>query len=276
MPRTPKSETKRQNKGKNKNTRYKPTQQQANLFGINNDINDNEYFGDRLLPKQPGILRIILLNITKLPIRPTLAQNRQLSNFICNSDADVHLLQELGLFWPKLPPEDQWTERLHTQANIQSNLAYNTNEPELTETVQYGGTAVITKDEATNRFFDSGRDPSGLGRWAWTRIQGQENYRTRFISVYRPCYSTTDKTSSVYQQHRREFATDRPFDCPRMALLNDLDSEIRDWQREGDCIVIGMDANEDIRSNYLKTFFGKHYMREVILERHSHLPPSHA
>ena len=265
--------TKRKSKGKNRNTRYKSTQQQTTLRGVNLDLLDNEHFGDILLPKLPGILRIFLLNLNCLPLRPTREQNRELSQFICNCDADILLFQELGLFWPKLPPEDQWSERLHTRANINSNLAYNTTEPDRTEAVQYGGTAVITKNEATHRFLDSGNDPSGLGHWAWTQIQGQENFRTRFVSVYRPCSSTNDKTSTVYQQHMRAFSDDRPFDDPRMAILKDLGLAIQEWQQEGDCVIIGMDANEDVRSDSLKSFFGKHYMREAILERHPDLSP---
>ena len=241
--------------------------QQLTLHGHNLDLHDGEEYGDKITPKSPGIFRVFQQNIKLVPENPQATKNKQISNFISNGDADVYLLQEIGLCWQKLPIESQWSERLRSEHSLHSNLDYNSTEVPITENVQYGGVAVITKDEATHRHHDSGKDPSGLGRWAWTRIQGQENYRTRFVSVYRPCPS--DGTSSVYAQHQRYFDGKHEDRDPRKAILEDLATEMRIWRDAGDCIIIGMDANEDVRNPLLVNFFKTFGMREAILERHA-------
>jgi hypothetical protein len=241
--------------------------QQLTLHGHNLDLHDGEEYGDKITPKPSGIFRVLHQNIKLVPENPKANKNKQISNFISNGDADVYLLQEIGLCWQKLSIESQWSERLRSDHSLHSNLDYNNTEVPITENVQYGGVAIITKDEATHRFHDSGKDPSGLGRWAWTRIQGQENYRTRFVSVYRPCPS--DGTSSVYAQHQRYFDEKHDDRDPRAAILEDLAIEMRTWREAGDCIIIGMDANEDVRNPSLVSFFKTFGMREAILERHA-------
>jgi hypothetical protein len=110
--------------------------------------------------------------------------------------------------------------------------------------MQHGGEAVITKCEAAHRFHDSSRDPSGLGQWAWTYIQGQGKYRTQLLSVYRPCLS--EGTSSVYAQHQG-CLDGKKYKCnPLAVILEDLALKTRKWYNAGGCIIIGMDANKHV------------------------------
>ena len=55
--------------------------------------------------------------------------------------------------------------------------------------VQRGGTATILRDELTVYVTNSGADPSGLGKWPWYLLEGEEGSRTaiqrrKFSSLY--------------------------------------------------------------------------------------------
>jgi hypothetical protein len=129
-------------------------------------------------------------------------------------------------------------------ARLNSNFQYNTAELERTEILQAGGVAVITTKSLTPRCASRGGDPTGLGRWAWTCIEGTDGFHTRLVSVYRPCKPSTKGAGTVYEQHRRFFGIeDRD---RRQAVLDNLKAEIIAWQDLGDVIVLGMDANKDI------------------------------
>jgi hypothetical protein len=178
-----------------------------------------------LTPKSTNTFRVIQQNIKLVPENPKSSKNKQISNVISNREADLYLLQEIGLCWQKLPTASQWSERIYSNHSIHLNLAYNNAEVQITDNVQFGGVAVITTNEATHQFHDSGKDPSGLGQCAWTGIQGQENYPTRFVSACRP--SASEGTSSVYAQHQGYLNGKNDERNPCLAILEDLASEMQ-------------------------------------------------
>ena len=69
--------------------------------------------------------------------------------------------------------------------NIKSVASHNKREGKERGTgkVQRRGTAVILRDELVAYVTNSGADPSGLGRWSWYFLEGEEGYRTRVISA---------------------------------------------------------------------------------------------
>jgi hypothetical protein len=99
---------------------------------------------------------------------------------------------------------------------------------ERTDVIQAGGVAVITTSKLTPRCSDGGGDPSGLGRWAWTRIEGSGNRNIRLILVYRPCHPTGNGPGTVHAQHHRFFGGEDL--QPRQVLLDDLEQAIIEWK----------------------------------------------
>jgi hypothetical protein len=187
---------------------------------------------------------------------------------VCGKDSDAWLLQEIGLCWPKVDETGRWAE---SGVRSNSNLQYNSTELDKSKAIQAGGVAVITTNDLMPRSVSRGGDPTGLGRWAWTRIEGSDNTHTRLVSVYRPCEPSSPGPGTVYEQHRR-FYGDQDID-PREAVLDDLREDILAWQEEGDIIILGMDANCDTRSRKLKEYFEELNMKNSILDRHKHLSP---
>ena len=96
-------------------------------------------------------------------------------------------------------------------------------------------------------FEDSGKDPTGMGRWTVMTFRGSGGVTTRVVCGYMPNYVKRGNSNSSYQQQRRHLINkhkDRT--CPRTRLRQDLIKQLKEWRDEGDRIILGMDANEHI------------------------------
>jgi len=127
----------------------------------------------------------------------------------------------------------------------QWNLTYNRTEKNST-TYQPGGTGILCVNNAAHRALRPGDDPTGLGRWCWTRIRGTQGFYLRIVSMYRPCESNGPLTT--YQQQVRRLTRLNRYSNPREAILTDLSKEIQTWQELGDHVIVLTDYNDDITS----------------------------
>ena len=75
------------------------------------------------------------------------------------------------------------------------------------------------------------------------------------------------------QQHRRYLTSKKRIDEPREAIYKDLFEEILRWKEEGNQLIIGMDANEDVRTGSTAEFFLAAGMKEAILDRNKESSP---
>ena len=152
--------------------------------------------------------------------------------------------------WVQLPSSKTLAQILRNVAgNIRSVALHNKREDKERGTgkVQHGGTAVILRDELVAYVTNSGADPSGLGRWSWYLLEGEEGFRTRVISAYAPCGSAASKEETYYQQQAR-YITEKGLKNmnPKKMFRDDLLAQLRKWRTKGDRIVLMMDANEDV------------------------------
>jgi hypothetical protein len=121
--------------------------------------------------------------------------------------------------------------------------------------------------KSVHRIVGKGRDPSGLGRWVWTRYRGRDQITIRIFMAYRP-NPPTEGPCTVYAQHRHFLNTRQDDRCPRQAFLEDLCKDIHQAQQEGDNILVMLDGNEDSRSGDLHNAFFNIQLHEAILNRH--------
>lgn len=121
------------------------------------------------------------------------------------------------------------------------------------------------------RALSHGEDPTGLGRWCWTLLQGRQGIRTRIVSGYRPASDHTNEPLTVASQHLHYFESrDQRHRSPRQAFLDDLGDQIRSWMDNGEQIVIGLDINEDARSDVITAWAQAH----TLLNAHTTLFPT--
>ena len=107
-------------------------------------------------------------------------------------------------------------------------------------------------------------DPSGLGRWCSTQFKGKHNIKLRVICAYRPCKQATPGPSTTYSQHQRHFDENNDDRCPRAAFMEDLIIQLRTWRNAGDQLILMIDCNEDINSNFIRNAFRSVGLKEAI------------
>jgi hypothetical protein len=103
------------------------------------------------------------------------------------------------------------------------------------------------------------------------QLQGQNGIKVRIISVYRPC--KTPGTTTTYQQQNRYLRKHNSDFEPREALYEELFLACSEWLASGDQLIVGIDANEDVRCGQTAEFFQTLGMKEAILSRHSDSSP---
>ena len=92
------------------------------------------------------------------------------------------------------------------------------------------------------------------------------------ISGYRPNPDATDRTGTVYSQHERHLRAIKAFREPRRAYIKDLETELDRWIEEGNLIVIGIDANDNIRTGDVNAMICNKGLVEVHSTQHPTLP----
>ena len=102
-------------------------------------------------------------------------------------------------------------------------------------------------------------------------IPRKKGVKVRTISVYRPCEAPGATTT--YQQQLRFLGHHTAEFEPRTAIYEDLFMECTEWMDEGDQLIIGIDANEDVCTGATAEFFQTLGMREAILDKHNQLSP---
>src|SRR5687767_5034779 len=105
-------------------------------------------------------------------------------------------------------------------------------------------------------------------------LQGQGGSLLRLISAYCPS-SNSLGPHSVAMQHKRFFLMRDAKDViPRDQFFIDLLGELTVWIQQGDQLIIGLDANEDVQLGQTAAFFRQLGMKEAILSKQSQSPPA--
>ena len=113
-------------------------------------------------------------------------------------------------------------------------------------------------------------------------IEGKKGIRTRIISAYRPCKSTSG-LETAYTQHIVYWNSAARNEDPRQIFMDDLKYEIQKWQEQGEQIILCGDFNTgDKSSPQAATQFWKPWLDEIsLIDVHKTssgmewLPPTH-
>jgi hypothetical protein len=127
--------------------------------------------------------------------------------------------------------------------------------------------------KAAHRVIGQGKDPTGLGRWIWTRYRGRNNTTLKIFSAYRP-KPPSEGPFTVHAQHRAYFNSSGEDRCPRRAFLEDICKDISIAQNEGDNTIVMLDGNQDMRKGELYEAFTSCNLHEAIIQRHGTNKPS--
>ena len=89
-------------------------------------------------------------------------------------------------------------------------------------------------------------DPTGLGRWSWLRIRGNNDIVTTIIAVYSPCKPRKHSLLSSYAQQTRYWDMQGIKMCAKKKCRMDLMEFIRNRKQEGENIILMIDGNENM------------------------------
>jgi hypothetical protein len=223
------------------------------------------------LPKPANTFRFEFLNIQGLPINPHSHKHQQIGTAITETEADVLGMAELNLNLKMLGPAFQWTERFRRLQRNHSVHSYNKHDSSQARTL-FGGTAQIAVGALSHRALESGADTTGMGRWVWTLFTGKNDVKIRVISGYRPNPDTTDRTGSVYSQQERRLRSLNDDRDPRRAFVKDLEEQLDSWITQGNLILLGLDANDNIRTGSVNAMIRSRGLTDVHAAQHPHLP----
>ena len=113
----------------------------------------------------------------------------------------------------------------------------------------------------------AGTDPTGLGRWTWSRHRGKGGIQLRIVSIYQPCRNTTGALS-VWNQHKQYLQNNNDDRNPRTAFLQDLKREMTSWIAAGDHLLVGGDVNENVMHHSIASLFESFHMSNLIFDMH--------
>jgi len=75
---------------------------------------------------------------------------------------------------------------------------------------------------------ECGKDPRGLGRWAWTRYRGQQGVNIQVVLAYWPVLNKSGSLS-VWNQQKSFFEGIKEDRCPRELFIEDLCRGVSQW-----------------------------------------------
>jgi hypothetical protein len=225
-----------------------------------------------IIPKPEAVFRYTFQNIQGLPVNPNGHKHTQISTAIQETETDVFGMAELNLNFQSLGPSSQWIERFRHLRRNHSVHTYNRHDSSQSRLL-FGGTAQIATGACSHRALSSGADPSGMGRWVWTLFSGKNNIKLRIISGYRPNPDTQDHTGSVYSQQERRLRELKDDRNPRRAFIQDLEKHVEIWIQAGNLIILGLDANDNVRTGDVNRMLRTKGLLDIHHARHPHLPP---
>jgi hypothetical protein len=232
----------------------------------------HDSWGDPLGDRPADHSRIAFCSIWGLPVDPNHHKHRQLHHSMRRHQLNVFGIIEVNLNFKVLGTKAQWADRFAHARNYHTSVAWNKHNNG-TRRRNFGGVVNIADPDLSHRVISAGHDPSDLDRWTWTLFRGQHGIRVRMITGYRPCMDYSDKPGSVYSQHEYYLNKKKDSRDPRLAFYEDLDLDVRVWLAAGDLIIIGLDANENVRQGTTAQYMDKWGLKDVHECTHPHLSP---
>jgi len=152
-------------------------------------------------------------------------QNNEKANLLCawarHSKLDGVFVQETGINWTAMPQSGRLEEMMKTEAAMRMVAAHNKHEN--LGWRQWGGTAVVAYGDLAVRVSETGKDPTGLGRWCFMQCKGRDDHTIWIIMAYNPVYSARLHTQMVYSQQQQYFELKGDNVNPHKAFLQDFE-----------------------------------------------------
>ena len=236
------------------------------------DLQDKPW-GHKMVDQPSDTFRIGLLNPGGIPVDMTNVKTTILKQYVTKLRPDAIGIIETNVHWKGVPVNHRLQERtMGWWESININTAYYDSYKSKSP-MQPGGVTLWSINKGAHRVTEQGQDTRGLGRWAWTRYKGRNGVAIRYVAAYRPVLNKNGLLS-VWSQQRSYFDDNDEDRCPREMFTIDLCAEIVKWQVSGDQVIIGLDANEDVRNGDFSRKLARLGLTETITAQHGNCTPA--
>jgi len=203
----------------------------------------NDHWGD-VPTTNPVYFRVISKNVNSLS---TADHNLQWHGAVqAMLDMDVHVLcvQEPNLHWTKGIQQPIYClfqkAFMHAKISTSNSIDHNDN------LHQPGGTFLATLGCYAARVMATGSDKTGMGRWSYQELTGQETNRYIIITAYRvgPQRPTIGTNTAYTQQYNILLSRNELNPDPCKCFVQDIITFVHQWQHTHD-ILLCLDANDN-------------------------------
>lgn len=239
-----------------------------------NSYNANETWGDKMILKEHNTIRIYFHNIRNLTINDEWQAWTDVLEKMKSYNVDIFGFVE---------PNVNWTTTLNIKAakigrrvnNNQFILQTSTSEEYSSSQHKRGGTILCTTNKIVGRVASRSSDPKGLGRWTTTSITGRNHKMLHIICLYRVSQEQSKGDNTSFMQQIRLLKQQNIRNPnPRQQVLDDLDTLLKQVNKEKDDVIIMMDANSDLQDGALTKILHKHKLYDALGSKHGHNQPS--
>ena len=172
-------------------------------FNNQKKLKENRHKGDKLTKIDPNNTRLFYININGIDTGNGDHSLLQLCQNLQEVGVDVISLTETNVHWQR-PHATSNFKRILQETWPKDKIGTCTSESNISSNSDYkpGGTAMISLNKVTSVTINKGEDPSGLGRWKFITLLGENNRRTSIFNMYRPCDSPIESVggSTVIKQ----------------------------------------------------------------------------
>jgi len=220
-------------------------------------MNHNHDWGDSVPADVKGqTIRVVYQNMHRSVGASDNPLTGTLLDRLNDMDADIFMASETNINWKSATFRNDFQQKVR---NIwpSNRVAFSSSdvglEFEVTDFLP-GGTCTMAVDNLSMRVIKVGEDESGLGRWSYITLEGQDGRKLTFITAYRICKGTMKGTSTscmqqqkvIHNQEMKQGVQTSSIDTTylREKFIHDLMLFIQSLQEEGHALVLGLDANE--------------------------------
>ena len=210
---------------------------------------DSEPLGYIPLERGDGVFRLLSVQLNGMSTEKS--QNDKavkLQYLIRKYDVQIIGMAEVGVNWSMarhgkrlltLLPDVEKSARCTTSHNLHGNERHGIR--------QQGGVGLVAIGDVIAYYKKGNKDFRNLGRWDSFILSAEQHHRTRVVHAYGVRSERSEKIGSVYQQHVRYMQEHGIVGIrPRQLFEDDFLNQLRVWRRNGDRIILMMDANENV------------------------------
>ncbi len=159
-------------------------------------------FGDCVSVKNENTLRIGFQNAGGFPTKLGKLKEDAIHHGLVKWEFDIFGMIEMNLNWRMLPEQEnlpitrtkEWWNQQHVSWT--HNRTFEPRQPR-----QYGGAAIFSANKAAHRAVEKSYDESNLGRWVWTRYNGEkQSYPSSYLRL--PTKPTSRPIHSIHPAKR--------------------------------------------------------------------------